>query len=351
MKLFYTVNLLITLISCVLAQDTTSTNTIPDTTQNVKPSQQQKKSEPIKFDMNKILEPSPPTTHHCFLLLEYYDHILSKLNYHTITIALFGTAVPKSVYNFEWLSETVKIPLNNQKTINVGYPNNNIDKIIKNKFLLTGDVLFGFGKFSIHGSNWPIENFNIHHDRPGRVSFYNDPENVDPKKELNEDSSNQNSEFIIDLGKDGNAEQNGRSVVFGQVIDGLETLLQIINDIPLDDSNKPTNFKIVNSVIDPLVLGNAYERQEKWENDMIKFNNGDYSVGETLNDTWKKILSKEFIPPTKEQLDKNEKLINQFYYRNQYIFLIIVIIMLAIIFQRHKDDFFINKKSSPLKKF
>lgn len=150
----------------------------------------------------------------------------------TIEIGLFGTVVPKTVKNFEGLATTY------EKTHTLFH------RIIPGFVIQAGDI-DGLGGHSIFGkkghsppadanpkdfgpyySGLEDENFELSHSKAGRVSVANSGPNTG------------GSQFFIclepQLGLD------GKHVVFGQVINGME-ISETIASVDRDSNDKPIN--------------------------------------------------------------------------------------------------------------
>ncbi|KAG7666206.1 uncharacterized protein J8A68_000251 [[Candida] subhashii] len=136
-----------------------------------------------------------------------------------ITIGLFGSVVPKTVENFYQLSSHKH---------DYGYLNSPFHRIIKDFMMQGGDFARGTGTggFSIYDeSTFPDENFELKHDKLGRVSMAN------AGKDTN------GSQFFI-LNKDSTPHLDGKHVVFGQVIGGIDVVLAIA-EVKTTRSSRP----------------------------------------------------------------------------------------------------------------
>lgn len=151
----------------------------------------------------------------------------------TIAIGLFGTVVPKTVENFKGLA-----PIYEEK-------HTLFHRVIPGFVIQAGDIdgLGGHSYFGKKGAPPPAdaanpndfgpyysgledENFDLSHNKVGRVSVANAGKNTG------------GSQFFIclepQLGLD------GRHVVFGQVIDGME-ISETIANVDRDSADKPIN--------------------------------------------------------------------------------------------------------------
>ncbi|CAN3372512.1 hypothetical protein DIURU_004990 [Diutina rugosa] len=140
----------------------------------------------------------------------------------TLSIALFGETVPKTVENFVWLSEQ-----------DDGYVNTPFHRVIPN-FMVQGGATAG-GK-SKYGGRFDDENFALKHDKLGRLSCANAGKNTNL------------DQFFI-LNTDQTPWLDGKHVVFGQMVDGFDVLMNISNspqvDTKLNDEVKITKVEVV----------------------------------------------------------------------------------------------------------
>ncbi|OBA14411.1 uncharacterized protein OGAPODRAFT_36211, partial [Ogataea polymorpha] len=160
----------------------------------------------------------PAFTHRVNLEIQQNDEYLGKLS-----LGLFGSVVPKTVKNFYDSCETK-------------YTNTTFHLVINGFMIQGGDAENddGTGGYSMYGKvqgSLPDDNFNLKHDRVGRVSM----ENSGP--------DTAGSQFFITLAP--TEFLDGKNVVFGQLTEGFETL-SAIQRVAKDSKDRPlTNVTIL----------------------------------------------------------------------------------------------------------
>ncbi|KAH3660473.1 hypothetical protein OGAPHI_007059 [Ogataea philodendri] len=163
---------------------------------------------------NEIIA-DPEFTHQVKFEVQQGDELLGELS-----LGLFGTIVPDTVKNFFQLSQSE-------------YENTIFHRVIAG-FMIQGGDFDGNGGHSIYGTekgSLPDENFKLNHDRIGRLSMANSGPNTS------------GSQFFITACP--TEFLDGKHVVFGQLIEGFDTLKRI-EEVKTDVSDKPlTDVKIV----------------------------------------------------------------------------------------------------------
>lgn len=230
------------------------------------------------MDLSKIYPPNPPVTHRILMTLGYHDSVANKEKEHEIVIDLYGTVTPRTVKNFVALSHGVNFKYENaadpDEVHGFSFKNSIFHKIIANKLIQGGDVFDNSAALSIHGPYWPDENFDLKHDRPGRLSMANNGPNT------------QGSEFFIVTQLEAATEFDNKNVVFGQVVAGLEAL---INDVQYVDTNaegKPVDDVTIKYIlVDEMMLGNREELHAAYLKKVEDFQRGDLTKGVAMGKT------------------------------------------------------------------
>lgn len=151
---------------------------------------------------------SPEITTKCF-----FDVSIDGSPAGRIVMGLYGKIVPITVENFRALCTGEKgvgitgNPLHYRGSI--------FHRVIPNMMMQGGDVSYfdGSGSESIYGTNFDDENFDISHTKRGLLSMASSSPHMN------------GSQFFVTL--EAYPEFDGKHVVFGEVIDGLEVLSRV----------------------------------------------------------------------------------------------------------------------------
>ncbi|PHH81183.1 hypothetical protein CDD80_16 [Ophiocordyceps camponoti-rufipedis] len=155
----------------------------------------------------------PKITHKVTFHMKHGDEDLGS-----VVMGLYGKTVPKTAENFFELS---------QKKAGKGYLDSTFHRIIPQFMIQGGDFTKGDGTGgrSIYGEKFADENFKLKHTKPGILSMANSGKDTN------------GSQFFITTVI--TSWLDGRHVVFGEVMDGMDVVKKI-EGVPTDQStNKP----------------------------------------------------------------------------------------------------------------
>lgn len=155
----------------------------------------------------------------------YFDVSIGQGPVGRIVVELFDKVVPATCENFKQLC-TGEANNNSMERFQMSYRGTPFHRIIRGFMIQGGDITKGDGTggLSIYGERFADENFLLKHDRPGLLSMANAGPNTN------------GSQFFITTQP--TPHLDGKHVVFGRVISGME-IVNMMENLPTGQDDRP----------------------------------------------------------------------------------------------------------------